>query len=373
VHVRDLFLIPPEKINPARFYFFDGLRAVALLCMVFTHGMKNWINPAFETAGTVFVKGILINIPAPLFLSLVGAAYILSRNARIRKNIPRNRIFLYYLRRSFFLLLLAYLYKLIDLAFGIPLRYIYYWRVDILNMISLSLLLLSVYDHLFHRRPWITRSYLVLALIFVILAPFIIASRMPSFVPSWAALYVNGKAPNAFFTVFPHSGYVFLGAWITQRVIAGWPLKRDPAVRRLAVLLFLAAVAGYLFKERVPDGLWCAIFSNLHQYGKNYFFVIAASWAAFYFQRRIGFGPLLLLGSHTLIAYWIHAKIVFIYYREYLGVSGWQIAFFLLIKTYAATLVLTFAYINIKRWWLSRRGGSTAAVPVTLSAPACDS
>jgi hypothetical protein len=376
MRLRDFFLIPQEKLNPNRFYFFDGLRAVALLFMVFTHGMKNWINPALETPVTLFFKDILTNIPAPLFLSLVGAAYILSRNARIRKNIPRNLIFRYYLKRSFILLFLAYLYKFIDLVFAVPFPLVLYWRVDILNMISLSLLFLAVIDHLFYRYRWVTTSFLFIAIAFVVPAPFVIASELPSFVPWSLALYFNGKAPNAFFNVFPYAGYVFLGAWLTQKVIAGWPLKPAPVIRRLSVALAVVAVAGYFLKESPCGGLFCDFFSNLNQYGRNYLFVIAASWLAFYFQRRVGFGPLLLLGSHTLIAYWIHAKIIFIYYKNYLGVSGWGTAFSLLIKTYVATLILTFAYINLKKWYLARKKEkqeNKTGAPVNLYVTACGS
>jgi len=56
-----------------------------------------------------------------------------------------------------------------------------------------------------------------------------------------------------------------------------------------------------------------------------------------------------------MIAYWIHAKIIFIYYRQYLGHTTWAMSFWLLIKVYIMTFVLTFAYINIKKWLLEKR------------------
>lgn len=359
MEIRDLFLIPADKLNPRRLYFFDGLRAFALLTMVFTHGMKNWINPSLETPVTLFLKSILTNIPAPLFLSLVGAAYVLSRNARLRKNTPRRDIFRYYLKRSLFLLFLAYLYKFIDVLFRVAPSDILYWRVDVLNMISLALLFIAVYDHLFHRFPWMERGLLWTALFFVLPAPAILTLTLPSWVPWSLGLYLTGKAPDAFFNIFPYAGYVFLGAWLTLRVLGGWPLKKDRAVNALAIGLALAAAGGWSVKEHLlAPGFACDFFSHVSQYGRNFLFVVFASWAAFHFQRKAGFGPLLLLGGNTLVAYWIHAKIVFIYYKEYLGVSTWQTSFLLLLKTYAATLILTFAWINIKAWYQAKKASN---------------
>ncbi|OGS37312.1 MAG: hypothetical protein A2293_06400 [Elusimicrobia bacterium RIFOXYB2_FULL_49_7] len=347
---RDCFFLPQDKLKPNRLYFLDGLRAFALITMVFTHGMKNWINPANETPLTLFIKEILTNIPAPLFLTLVGAAYLLSKNARLRKGHSQKTILFYFLRRSAFLLLLAYLYKFVDIFFGVSVVHIRYWIVDVLNMISVSLAFIALFYFYADRFHWKENRILWVAVLIVLFTPCIINLEWPSRLMPWMiSLYITGKQPNAYFTIFPYSSYVFFGTWLTRQVLQGWPVTPSPFLRRLFLALLGCALLGFAIKETINSQGWIVIGSHVHQYAKNYMMVIVAFWGAFHFQRKVGFGPMLLLGSHTLIAYWVHAKIVFIYYKKYLYVSDWSTSSWLLCKTYFATFCITFAYINLKR------------------------
>jgi uncharacterized membrane protein len=302
-----IFLIPKSEFKASRLYFLDGFRALALLIMVTTHGLKFWVHPAHTNQVSDFLRSVFTKVPGPIFLFLVGASYILSRNARLRKGWDRNKVFISYIRRSINLFILAYVYKLIDYPlFDVPLYYIKIWTVDILNVIAVALFLVALCDYVFYRYERSKYSFLIGALLSVIVAPVTLNFETPHWFPINIASYFNGVPPNAFFTVFPFVGYTFFGAFIVNELVAGENkhLVISNVVKGLAIcsLLFLFL---YYFLPVFRAYTYITAY-----YSAGYLILLAGMWMCYQIQKRWGFGPLLIIGSHTMVGYWVHAKTI---------------------------------------------------------------
>ena len=248
----------------------------------------------------------------------------------------------------------AYLYKIIDMAFGVPWHYIRWWTIDILNAIAFCLGGLAVFDHIFRNKEWVATGYLVCAIVIVLMSPLVAAINFPAWLPEHLRNYINGVPPNSFFPFFKAAHYVFFGAYITHCLTTA-PAEK-PFTNVLPAAWALGGISAVsLIADLVGRGYGFSVVGLVFFYSRLFLIVLLFVWLSYQFQKRVGFGPILLIGSHTMIAYWIHAKIIFIYYRQYLGHTTWAMSFWLLIKVYIMTFVLTFAYINIKKWLLEKR------------------
>jgi len=345
--IRPVFFVPRElTAKSSRLFFLDGFRSVALVFMVASHGLKSWIRPDLMNAYIVNLN----KIPAPIFFFLVGASYILSRNARLRKGLSREQVLFSYVRRSLVLFALALVYKIMDILFGTPFEYIRWWEVDVLNIIAISLFLTALFDYLVHRSTQSRRGYLAVALLGVALAPLMFRMHFPPGFPNLVRLYLQGtQAEYAWFTLLPYSGYTFFGAWMVQSFVEGYLEKPFLNLQNVGLLLLACMGAGqglaYISDNTLIDD--CAL--SLFYYSRAFLLLAAGVYAAFHFQRLIGFGPFLIVGTYTMIGYWVHAKIVYLYYKPFLGNQDWAGSFGLLFKTYLITFAVVFAWSEIKK------------------------
>jgi uncharacterized membrane protein len=331
--------------------YLDGYRAIGLILMVLVHGVNFWIDPDVNTPFTFWLRKLITGVPAPIFLMLVGASYILTREGRRRRGWGPGAIFRYCAKRSAVLLLIAYLYRASDVLFGLPWQSIKLGQVDVLNMIAVSFFLLSVADYFLTRFRGNVRWYLVLSWFFVVLTPVIRSRQFPDFIPWFISAYINGVSPQAYFTIFPYANYVFLGAFVSHHLFGGAldaPWKNG---RILLIVLGLAAILSSLAPAVLPEWglLTASLIPKVAFYAKAHLLLLGGLWLCYHFQERVGFGPLLLAGSQTMPAYWIHAKLVFILFAPFAAAAGWAGCGGLLAATYALTIVLTFGWVYCNR------------------------
>ncbi len=362
--IRNFFFLPRQIIEkPNRLFFLDGFRSLALLFMVITHCFKTWINPVFETPFTIALKTYITRIPAPSFFFLVGASYILSRNSRLRRGMTRPQIFSSFVKRSLVLFIFGYVYKLVDLFFGIKFNEIK-WTIDVLNVIAVSLFLVSLWDHLTFKYSWNPFSYFPAALAMIIISPYMFLIRLPEWVPLQLAWYVQGIPPNAYFTIFPFASYSFFGAFVVERLLKGDAKK--PFLNLGSLLLIVATIMFFaVIITRLVPLLGTAGATTVF-YMQAFSLLLFGMLFCHFFQKRIGFGPLLIIGSHTMIGYWLHAKIVFIYYKQYIGVSGWGLCFWMFIKTLIVTFFALLIYDKIKLKWFAGKKKTAELNPIAV-------
>ncbi len=329
-----------------RLHFVDGFRAVALLIMVSTHGFKAWIEPSHWTSFQLKVLEIVTKAPSAIFFFLVGISYVFARNSRLEKGKSKAEVLRSFIKRGMQLLLFAYLYKAIDLIFGVKWIYINLWLVDVLNIISISLIAVAMFDwfrgKFLHNNIW----WFIAALVAILITPAIFKIPM-QYLPDPVRWYFQGVPPNAYFTLFPFVTYSFFGAFIGEKLsqrkfsqpfIGLYKEALFPVA--ILVLAFLLQFVGLNIVEKSTKTMF---------FMKGFILLLIGLWISYNLQEKIGFGPLVVIGSHTMIGYWFHAKWIYIFYGQHIRQLQWNEAGWLLIKTYIATIAVVLLYAKIKK------------------------
>ena len=131
--------------SASRLAWIDWMRGLACILMFQTHCYDAWLGG--DARNTDFLKGsqLLGTLPAPLFLFLAGISFALVTSKLIRKNVSPGEITRTMARRGAEILAFGLLFRLQEfvIAWG--------WapwsdllRVDILNIIGLSMILMAL-------------------------------------------------------------------------------------------------------------------------------------------------------------------------------------------------------------------------------------
>jgi uncharacterized membrane protein len=186
------------------------------------------------------------------------------------------------------------------------------FRVDILNAIGASLLLVAAVATPRNGRPRIGLT-LVVAAVLLALGPLVGPAHFPSWLPPQVTSYIGGQRPMSWFPLFPW------GAWSLVGVAVGHLWVRQSRTPRGAARVFLlTALAGVLTTStvvlvRAIDPYLIRYPSELvQQMGPGSFFfrlgVIGAlagvAWLVTRFSRG-GFSPMVQLGQTSLFIDWI--------------------------------------------------------------------
>jgi uncharacterized membrane protein len=296
-----------------------------------THCYDSWLGGRARQ-GTFFVWSQLGGtLPAPLFLFLAGISSALIIARLRQKGTAPNQIAGLTIRRGAEILAFGLLFRLQEfvLAWG--------WapwsdllRVDILNVIGVSLMLLGLLTwlvlFLMRGRP----SYLALglsaaaaALIVALLTPLLWTSWRPHFLPWPLESYINGvhnlgKPQSYLFPVFPWAGFAFAGLAVGM-ILIGERARRHPGIT------FAAAGAGGAgliclarWLDARPEQLYASY--DFWHTSPNFFLlrvgllllILSAvyAWCRWGVGQR-GFSPFLQLGQTSLLVYWVHIEFVY--------------------------------------------------------------
>ncbi|MGB8732301.1 MAG: heparan-alpha-glucosaminide N-acetyltransferase domain-containing protein, partial [Candidatus Sulfotelmatobacter sp.] len=203
-------------------------------------------------------------------------------------------------------------------------------RVDILNTIGLSMMLMGLFCWLVLSISRGERARLALvsvsaavALLISLLTPLMWTTWRPHGLPWPLESYINGvhnlDTPQAWlFPIFPWTAFAFAG------LAAGFVLQGQWARRREAMIFSLAAVAGVVLVEGAhwldaqPRQIYAAY--DFWHTSPNFFLIrvglLLVILAASYGWCRWGAGgwgvsPLIQLGQASLLVYWVHIEFVY--------------------------------------------------------------
>src|SRR5208337_1591036 len=138
-------VVPLAPAAPSRLAYIDWMRGLACVLMFQTHCYDSWLGGAARQTKFFMYSQLGGTFPAPLFLFLAGISFALVTEKLRQKNLPPAQIARTTIRRG------AEIF-----AFGLLLRlqeYVIAWgwapksdllRVDILNTIGLSMMLMGV-------------------------------------------------------------------------------------------------------------------------------------------------------------------------------------------------------------------------------------
>jgi len=317
--------------NSSRLAYIDWMRGLACLLMFQTHCYDAWLSPSGRQSKFFMASQLGGTFPAPLFLFLAGFSFALVVDKLRRKNLPPGQIARTTILRGAEVFAFGLLFRLQEylIAWGwAPLSDLL--RVDVLNTIGLSMMLMGVLCWLVLAAQRETRTALALILsaagtaIFIsLLTPPLWTTWRPTWLPWPLESYINGVhnlgTPQPWlFPIFPWTAFSFAG------LAAGFILQSEWAREREPLIFSLAGAAGLLFVElsRSLDAghhQIYAVYDYWHT-SPNFFLIrvgmllviLAATYAwCRWGAGRWGFSPLIQLGQASLLVYWVHVELVY--------------------------------------------------------------
>jgi uncharacterized membrane protein len=361
---------PPEAAK-SRLAYIDWMRGLACLLMFQTHCYDSWLSPQARQSRFFMYSQLGGTFPAPLFLFLAGISFALVTEKLWHKNLPAAQIGRTTILRGGEIFCYGLLFRLQE--------YVVSWgwapksdllRVDVLNTIGLSMMLLGVVCWIvlaLSARAGglpINRAALILAaagtaLLISLLSPPLWTTWRPTWLPWPIESYVDGVhnlgVPQAgLFPVFPWTAFAFAG------LAVGFILQSQWARALESRAFFAMGLAGGVLIEfarwldRQPRQFY-AVQDYWHT-SPSFFLIrvgmLLVIMAASYGWCRWGFGqwgfsPLILLGQASLLVYWVHIEFVYgrvsILPKHRMGIGGASAG--LLVISLA---MLALAYIRTK-------------------------
>ncbi|MFZ0734983.1 MAG: heparan-alpha-glucosaminide N-acetyltransferase domain-containing protein [Candidatus Sulfotelmatobacter sp.] len=352
--------MPAPSASKPRLAYIDWMRGLACVLMFQTHCFDSWLGGQARQSRFFMDSQLGGTFPAPLFLFLAGISFALVTEKLRQKGLPAGEITRSTIRRGAEIFGFGLLFRLQE--------YVIAWgwapksdllRVDILNAIGLSMMLMGVLCWVVLRiagtanvgttalggsaerssaatlairqlrlrsRP--TRVFLVLAALGSALAisfmtPLLWTTWRPDWLPWPIESYINGVhnlgAPQAWlFPIFPWAAFAFAGLGVGFILQSEWMRARE------AKFFFGAGIAGLLLIElsRWLDALpWhvYAVYDYWHT-SPDFFLIrvgmllvilcgcyVWCRWGA----AQWGFSPLIQLGQASLLVYWVHIEFVY--------------------------------------------------------------
>jgi uncharacterized membrane protein len=312
----------PAAASPSsagRILVIDWLRGVAVLLMIMAHSFDAWMNPAERVGAGWFLVRHGSGIPSRLFLFLVGVSSAIVFEREMARGTAVHNMRAATARRGLLVLVLAYLFRLQEhVLAGFWGGWSQVFRVDILNCIAASLLLLALVGVPRNGRPAYLPA-LVVAAVLVGLGPVVGPAHMPEWIPRPLSSYIGGQRPMSWFPLFPW------GAWALVGLVVGhlWlRLGREPARRaRVFVvtgLLGALLVGGVLLVRALHPQIIRYPSEVVQQMGPGSFFfrlgiIAMMAWLGWLATRRSGdrVTPVRQLGRTSLLIYWVHVEICY--------------------------------------------------------------
>src|SRR5277367_483007 len=262
----------------SRLAYIDWMRGLACVLMFQTHCYDSWLSPANRQTTFFMYSQLGGTFPAPLFLFLAGISFALVTEKLRLKNLPPSQIARSTIRRGAEIFGFGLLFRLQE--------YLISWgwapksdllRVDVLNTIGLSMMLMGVMCWMVGvffagrdntegapslprplRQAWDTarsrtRTILVLtasatALLISLLTPLLYTTWRPTWLPWPLESYVDGVhnlgvPQQGLFPVFPWTGFAFAG------LAVGFILQSEWAHAHEARIFLALGAAGAVLIE----------------------------------------------------------------------------------------------------------------------------
>lgn len=313
-----------------RLSYIDWMRGLACLLMFQTHCYDSWLRPDLQQNRLYKWSQLGGTLPAPLFLFLAGVSFALVTERLREKGIARNAIARQTIFRGVEIFGLGILFRIQEYILG------YRWvpwtdllRVDILNTLGLSMVLMGVLCWLFAaptveaaRRRSIFAALLAATLI-ALATPLIWTSWRLRFLPWPLESYINGvhvfNVPQVWlFPIFPWIAFAFAGLAVGFLIVSDFARRSEPLF--FALLGgggLLACVLSILF-DSSSIRLY-AIYDYWHS-SPNFLLLrcgvlviilfLAYAWCRWGFAEK-GFSPVIQLGKTSLLVYWVHMEFVY--------------------------------------------------------------
>jgi uncharacterized membrane protein len=331
---RNLFSVAASRMTtpaPSRLAYIDWMRGLACVLMFQTHCYDSWLGGDARKSTFFMWSQLGGTFPAPLFLFLAGVSFALVTDKLRQKRMPAKQIARTTIRRGAEIFGLGLLFRLQEFLLG------WGWapwtdllRVDVLNMIGLSMMLMGVIcwivlhvDRGFHARLALGSTAVGVGLLISLLTPLLWTSWRPRWLPWPIESYINGVhnlgAPQPWlFPIFPWTAFAFMGLALGFFLLSDWARERGAA----SFILVGGGGTGLIYAARWLDARPRQLYATYDFWhtSPNFFLIrvgmlLLIVTAAYLWCRwgagQLGFSPLIQLGKTSLLVYWVHIEFVY--------------------------------------------------------------
>jgi uncharacterized membrane protein len=297
-----------------RLGYLDWGRGLCVVLMIATHGLYGWVRPDDHAHPFFQWMRLVGGFPGAAFLFISGVVLALAAEGKHRRGEPPRAVLRAGLARGLEILGYAFLFRLWMFASG---RFNAPWdllRVDILNCIGASLLVVGVVALPWPRRAARIAATVLVAVAIAALTPFTWDSAPAHRLPAGLAGYVDGRQPGSFFPPFPWAGFAALGA-TAGVLLASWRGRGREAhlfggmAALGAIMIPLALWADRVLPDVYPRyDFW---HTSPAYFAVKAGIVLLVMAAAYVFDKIPGQGPIRQLGRTSLLVYWVHLEIIY--------------------------------------------------------------
>ena len=396
--------MPAADAPKARLAYIDWMRGLACLLMFQTHCYDAWLGGPARQSRFFMYSQLGGTFPAPLFLFLAGISFALVTDKLLQKNLAPSQIARSTIHRG------AEIF-----AFGLLFRvqeYLISWgwapksdllRVDILNTIGLSMMLMGVLCWIVLAmtqsakimwgqppsavRPGKARQEaagthesrftLILAaaataLVISLLTPLLWTTWRLRFLPWPLESYINGVhnlgTPQPWlFPVFPWTAFAFAGLAVGFILQSPWSRAREARVFVSLGIVGVVLIELSRWLDALPRQLY-PVYDYWHT-SPEFFLVRLGmllviltgtyAWCRWGLAQW-GFSPLIQLGQASLLVYWVHIQFVYgrvsILTKHAQSIVGATIG---LVIIFLAMLALSYIRTHAKGWLKKTGPGGT--------------
>jgi len=327
------------------------MRGLACVLMFQTHCYDSWLGG--EARNTQFLKNSqrLGTLPAPLFLFLAGISFALVAGKLVRKNATAGEVTRTMARRGAEIVAFGLLFRLQEylIAWGWA-PWTDLFRVDILNVIGLSMILMALLCGLVLHfgtgrqaqhadEPAVPQSggmpivatvtaALIVVVLIALLTPPLYTTWRPTWLPWELESYIDGchnlGAPQPWlFCIFPWTGFAFAGLAAGTFLFSDW--GRENTARLLTWFAAIGAAAILIARQFDHSSIQLYPVYDYWHTSPNFFMMrvglllmiafLVYAWCQWGLATRgsgiWSFSPLIQLGQTSLLVYWVHIEFVY--------------------------------------------------------------
>jgi uncharacterized membrane protein len=343
----------PTSIQPERrLAYVDWMRGLACVLMFQTHCYSSWLKPEARKTALYAWSQLGGTLPAPLFIFLSGISFALVTGKLREQGAGRAAIAKQTMLRGAEIYGLGILFRLQEFVLGYPTSpWTDLFRVDILNILGISMMLMGVFCWLTasrSRAQWPSASgpspavvaaakqtatwrwgavlgALGVAAIVVLVTPLVWTTSRLRWVPWPLESYLNGvhvfgRPQPWLFPIFPWVAFAFAG------LAVGLFLRSDFTKRKEVSAFVVLGSAGTLacvlslLGDAAPIRLYDPVIYDYWHTSPSFFLMrcglllmilfLTYAWCRWGFAHR-GFSPIIQLGQTSLLVYWVHIEFVY--------------------------------------------------------------
>jgi hypothetical protein len=332
------------KASSYRLQYLDWVRGVGAIIMLHGHVWHSFLRPELKTSGPYTLSQFIGGIPPALFLFLTGVTLAFLMDSTERKGLTPLKRVAESLKRSGYLFLLAFAFRLQLWVFaGMPSPWQAMFKVDVLNCMGFSIAAISVMA-LFKTAERI-RLCAIAGLAIAFLSPVITAmdwSHTPWLIRDYLIPDLNS------FGIFPWGAYLAFGV-SAGSIIRTVPNEATERTMQWAGILGGVLILASQYFANGPIAIYEKsdywLNSPAQVLTKTGVLLLMVSFAFLWtrYGAKEGWSWVRQFGTTSLLVYWVHIELVYghasYFFRDSLNIpqtvfaAGTVIALMLLVST----------------------------------------